>query len=282
MIHLNIQVSSIAIPLYIIAFIGFIENINNDSKIKIEYFEKHNINYNYVKIIILSILSIILLCNIMQVAKACILTLTYLTISTVKLAQTNKKKQILILWGIPIILTMLLVILNAGNFRIKRITASFIPEIDPTGSGWQGMEQKSIINSSNLFGKADYESNASDLFNVEPCFTFISFLANYGWIMSIAMVIMIIAFNIKLILDARKIKNTYGKLLIIGLACTFILRSTLCILMNLNLSIKMHGVDIPFISYGKLNLAMDILTLALMFSVYRRKDVILGANMEIE
>ena len=47
--------------LYIIAFIGFIENINSENKIKIEYFEKHNININLVKIVILSILSLILL-----------------------------------------------------------------------------------------------------------------------------------------------------------------------------------------------------------------------------
>ena len=214
-------------------------------------------------------------------ASVFVLGLSYLIISTIKLIQLNKKKKIAILWGIPIFISILLVIThigyNIGSFRIdrieNRIISSFSPEVDPFGAGWEGMNQKSIINSANLIGKADNMSEAIQIFNEGTNYPLIAILANYGWIITIMLVLIVITFNIKLILDAIKIKDTYGKLLILGIACLFILRSVFCILMNFNLGIK-ADFDIPFVSYGKINLVMDIMSLSIIFSVYRRKDII--------
>lgn len=277
------KASIIAMPLYIISFIGFIENINKESRVKIKYFEKHNINVNLVKIIILSLFSLILLFEIPARSSAFILALVYLVISTIKLIQINKKRQIAILWGIPILIIILIIFIaansNIGMFRINGVISSFIPEIDPYGAGWTGMEQKSIINSANLFGKANNVNETSIRYFDSEGYTFplIVVLANYGWVISSLMITMVTAFNIKLILDAKKIKDTYGKLLMLGIACLFIFRSIFCLLMNLNLGVKSH-FDIPFISYGKLNLITDFISLAIIFSIYRRKDIILNIN----
>lgn len=285
MIDIHGIVNVIALPLYTIAFIGFIESINEESKVKIEYFEKHNINTNLVKIIVLSILSVILLFGIETMASTVILTLVYLIITSVKLIQVKKKKQIAMLWGTLSILIILLTVLYIGfplgMFRLNRVITSFSPELDPDGAGWQGMEQRAVINSANLFGKADYTGAGMTFFNSETYhFAFIAVLANYGWVMAIAMVVMVVVFNIKLIIDARKIKDKYGKLLMIGIASLYIFRSTFCILMNLNLGIK-ADFDIPFISYGKINLIIDIMSLALIFSIYRRKDIISDSEKSI-
>lgn len=104
-------------------------------------------------------------------------------------------------------------------------------------------------------------------------------LLNYSWIISILILIMVISFNIKLIIDTRK-KRYIWKILIIGIACSFIFRSVLCILINLNSGIPLNS-DIPFISYGKTNLVMDILSVAVIFSVYIRKNIILNINKQI-
>lgn len=277
MIHLNIKVSIIAVPLYIISFIGFIENINNENKIKIDFFEKHNLNINLIKIIISSILSLIILFKVPSIALAFILGLVYLVISTVKLIQLNKKKQIVILWGIPILFVILIIFIirssNIGLFRVNRIISSFVPEIDPNGSGWLGVNQNLIIDSANLYGKANNMSDGIQIFNEGTNYALVAVIANYGWIIGITMIATIITFNITLILDARKIKDRYGKLLIIGTACMFIFRSMFCILMNLNLGIK-ADFDIPFVSYGRLNLLIDVMCLSMVFSIYRRKDII--------
>ncbi len=284
MLYINKSISTIALPLYTIAFIGFIENINSKSNISIEFFEKHNININFIKIILSSILSIILLLEVPSIPSAFILVLVYLVVSTVKLLQVNKNKQIALLWGIPIALTVLFVAIcivsPVGSFRLNRIIVSFKPEIDPFGAGWQGMEQKSIINSSNLFGKSNYNGDSIKMFNTATYnYAFIAILANYGWVLGIAMISIVVAFNVKLIIDSRKIKDAYGRLLMVGIACLFIFRSTFCLLMNLNLGIKAN-FDIPFISYDSVNLIMDMMSLAIAFSIFRRKDIMFITSRE--
>ena len=87
------------------------------------------------------------------------------------------------------------------------------------------------------------------------------------------MVIAIILFSCKLILDAVKIKDEYGKLLIIGISTMFILESVLNILMNFNLGIE-ADFSIPFISYGEINMIVNLMILGFLLSIYKRKKYI--------
>lgn len=75
-----------------------------------------------------------------------------------------------------------------------------------------------------------------------------------------------------MIFNAIKIKEVYGKFIIIGLASMFILQSIFNILMNLNLWIE-SGFNLPFVSYGIGNLIMNVISLSIILSVYRRKDI---------
>ena len=130
-----------------------------------------------------------------------------------------------------------------------------------------------MISSAQLFGEAENRSEAIDLFDEGTNYAFISILAHYGWIISIGMVLAIIALNVKLIIDAIKVKDEYGKLLIIGIGSIFILQSIFNILMNLNLGIK-ADFSIPLISYGKVDLIINMISLAFVLAVYRRKDIV--------
>lgn len=278
--------SIIAMPLYIISFVGFIENISKKSEIKIEY---NNIDIK----IVISLLSIISLIIMLQYSRSLtfILILTYYAIITAKIIQMKEKKYIKKLCKITsiaiIILTLIwlgsLVKYNKFDDTIHTIGTIFNPEINTdTDIVWQRTAQREIIKSAKLFGKANkVDISTAMLFNTEKgIFPLNALLLNYGWIISILMLIMVLSFSIKLIIDTRKIKDTYGKLLIIGIAGLFIFRSMLCILINLNPGILLDA-DIPFISYGKINLVIDILSLAVIFSVYRRKNIILNTNKEI-
>lgn len=279
----------IAMPLYIISFVGFIENINKESKIKIEYINTYNISVNIV-ILVLSIISLIIMLQYSR-SLTFILILTYYAIITAKIIQMKEKKYIKKLCKITsisiIILTLIwlgsLVKYNKFDDTIHTIGTIFNPEIDAdTDIVWQRTAQIEIIKSAKLFGKANNVDISTEmLFNTEKgIFPLNAILLNYGWIISILMLIMVLSFSIKLIIDTRKIKDTYGKLVIIGIASSFIFRSMLCILINLNPGIPLNS-DIPFISYGKINLVIDILSLAVIFSVYRRKNIILNTNKEI-
>lgn len=275
----RIAPSVVVLPLYVISFVGFLEDINKKSKVKIRIFDKE-LNFNVIKIVSLSIISIILLMSISDNTGSCILILAYFILTTVKLLKSNnKKRNIGLLYGstlMLIIIFTLLVLVFYNNYpgaiRMNRILASFNPNLDPQGSGWVSVNQKVIIDSANLVGEANDMSNAINMFDEGTSHAFISVLAHYGWFVSIAMVLAIFALNIKLILNAVKIKDMYGKLLIIGIASLFILESTFNLLMNLNLGIQ-ASFSIPLISYGRVNLIISIMSLALVMSIYRRKNI---------
>ena len=273
----TISASTIAIPLYILAFIGFLMNTNQESKIQ-KILDDNNIkiNINLVKIIGLSILSLLLFFIIPSKVSILILGSIYLILGTVKIWKTeeNRKKKIFILWSIVILLTLLSIFFYIGNapYTIERIETWFHPENDPQGGGWLGINRNLIIQSAQVFGEAEDMSNALELFDEGTEYAFISILAHYGWIVTGLLIATIILTSIKLIINSIKIKDTYGKMMIIGISCLFILQSVFNVLMNLNLWIE-SGFELPFVSYGGTGFVMNMLCLALVLSIYRRKDI---------
>lgn len=266
----------IAVPLYIVAFVGFIYNINKESKIKLTTQSGKNININIIMIIVLSIISLHFV-MIQSIATAFILGLVYMIISTIKLAKLKKRKYITILWGIPLILFLATILISVANefgeYRITRIIVSFYPEIDPNGSGYEAMNRNKIIKSAKLFGEIEgIDIEYNQWFEQGEGWAFITILKNYGWIVSLGMLLAIILFNVKLIKNAINIKEEYGKWLTIGISSMFILQSLFNVAMNLGFGI-IASFNLPLISYGLTSLIMDMMSLALVLSVYRRKDI---------
>lgn len=271
----SIAPSDIAIPLYILAFIGFLQDFDKKEKIEVKILEKQTINLRMVKIITLSIVSLMLLLAIPSFTSAFIVGVAYLIISTVKLIKSNMQlKKIVALWTIPIVCGILLVtIYTGGNYHLNRLTASFNPEIDPQGSGWVGMRQKEVLNNAKMFGEAENIDQMFELFDEGTNYAFISILAHYGWIISIEMVIVVILLNLRLLMNITKVKDIYGKLIIVGISTVFILETICNLLMNLNLGIK-ADFNMPLVSYGGINMIVNMGLLALVLSIYRRKDII--------
>lgn len=274
----------VAIPLYIIAFAGFINDLNKEKKLEILILKYTNIkiNINLLKIIGLSILSLVLLQLIPSIVSVFVLALAYLILGTIKILQKkeNRIKNIVKLWGTVTLLGILLIIqiIGVSPYTWNRLEVAINPKSDPEGYGWVAINRKEIIESAKLWGEAENTSNAIDLFDEGTNFAFISVLAHYGWIVSIEIVLAIIAFSIKIILNVIKIKDSYGKLLIIGISSMFILQSIFNILMNLNLWIE-ADFNLPFVSYGGANLVINMMSLALILSIYRRKDIIVFQNV---
>lgn len=280
----KLSASNITIPLYLIAFIGFIQNYDNKKKKQIKFFKYTNIdvNYDFVKIITLSILPLIMFIFIQSILSIFIVSVSYFTITAIKLLKSdeNRRKKILFLTLVPtccigIVMGLLII---SSPFRLERIVSSFNPYLDPNASGWQGIQQDLIIKSAKIFGEADDISSAINLFDEGTNFAFISLLAHYGWVISLGMVLAIMLLNIKLIINAIKIKDMYGKLLITAISTMFILKTVCNILMNFNLGIKAN-FNIPLISYGGENLIIDLICLAFVLSVYRRKNINLSVKI---
>lgn len=276
-----ISISTVTMPLFLIAFVGFIQNVG---KHKVEFrvlnLETIQIDKSLIKIIILSVFSLLLLASIPSLTSAFILGIAYMIIATVKIIKDSHKKvtNLLKLYGVIFALGIICIIsLTTAPYRLERIVTTFYPETDPEGAGWLGINRKLIIESASMFGEAEDMSNALDLFDAGTQFAFISILAHYGWIVAILLIVTIILISIKLIINSMKVKDDYGKMLIIGISCLFIFQSVFNVLMNLNLWFE-SGFELPFVSYGGTGLIMNMACLALVLSIYRRKDILISSD----
>ena len=246
---------TITVILYVIAFIGFVVDYNKDNVIKFKiHNEKFSINKDLLKIVGLTLLSLIIMQSISTWTNTIILSIVYLAITTIKIITTeeNKIKNLIKLYGIIGVLGITLMIgLDVNPFDSKRVLASFNPEIDPEGSGYIGMLQKEIFQNAKLIGEAETEIISSDRYIIpkETNYTFIYLIGKTGIIPAVILILVIILTSIKLIINAKNIKEQYGKFLIIGLSALYIFQSVASVLMNINLGIQAN-INIPFVSYG--------------------------------
>ena len=165
-------------------------------------------------------------------------------------------------------------IITRHPYRLKRVVYSFYPEKDPQGWGYVGMLQKEVLEKAKIVGEADTKVIKSEqyLLTKDSNYTCIYLIGKTGFLFAGLLVLTVILVSIKLIINAKNIKDEYGKYIIIGLSIIYIIQSFASILMNVNLAIATN-VDIPLVTYGGVYFIVNILSIALLFSIYRRKDL---------
>ena len=202
----------------------------------------------------------------------------YLVITTVKIVQIRKNtiKKLLILYGLISFLGFSFICISLANdsFRFERVIASFNPEIEPQGTGYVGILQKEILENSKLVGEAstDVVSDEQSVIIGENNYLFIYLIGKSVILISIILIITIVLTSVRLIFNAKNIKEAYGKFIIIGLCTFYILQFLLTILMNLNLGIKLD-INLPFVTFDGISFLVNLLNIALILSIYRRKDI---------
>ena len=273
----SIRSNTIAVPLYMLAFIGFLENINEENKLT-KLFKEKNIktNANVLILVVLSLISLLMLSLIPSLSSVIVLAITYLILATKKIVREseNKRKHLLILWGIPIIIGTVFILFEvlANPYVLDKFISVYNPEEYKETEGWRALNRKEIIESAQKFGEAENMSDAIYLFDGFGSNEIISILAHFGWIPTVTLIIAVLSFSIKLVINSFKIKENYGSLIILGIGCMFILQSVFNILMNFNLIFD-ASFNLPFVTYGSGELIVNMMCLALIFAVYRKKDV---------
>ena len=281
--NIYIPINRVTMPLFLISFIGFIQNVGKHKmEFRVLNLETIQIDKSLIKVIILSVFSLLLLASIPSLTSAFILGIAYMIIAIVKIIKDSHKKvtNLLKLCGVIFALGIICILsLTTAPYRLERIVTTFHPETDPEGAGWVGINRKLVIESASMFGEAEDMSNAIELFDEGAGYAFTSILAHYGWIVAILLIVTIILISIKLIINSIKVKDAYGKMIIIGISCLFIFQSVFNVLMNLNLWFE-SGFELPFVSYGGTGLIMNMVCLALVLSIYRRKDILISSDEE--
>ena len=264
--------SVFTVPLYILTFVGFMQNANKE---------------NVSKIIVLSCIAIIS-SLIINFSSGFIVTMVYLIISSRKLFKRRETKKalkliLLTIVGFGILSILICIIPTRVRNKIEPYTSANWVGVDTVGERRVDFVRKKIFENAKWFGKADlesisisdelgYNSSIQNMFGINSKFAFLGILEEYGWAASLVLVLIVLAFDIKLILSARKITDSYGRLIAVGIASLFVVQ-TLC---NLAMNFGIIGTaefQLPLISGGKATTISNILCIALFLAVYRRKDI---------
>ncbi len=268
------------VPLYILAFVGFIQNANKE---------------NVSKIIVLSCIAIIS-SLIINFSSGFIVTMVYLIISSRELFKRRETKKalkliLLTIVGFGILSTLICIIPTRARNKIDPYTSANWVGVDTVGERRVDFVRKKIFENAKWFGKADlesisisdelgYNSSIQNMFGINSKFAFLGILEEYGWAASLGLLLIVLAFDVKLILSARKITDSNGRLIAVGIASLFAVQ-TLC---NLAMNFGIIGTaefQLPLISGGKATTISNILCIALFLAVYRRKDINFEETKEI-
>lgn len=276
-----------SIPLYIIAFAGFMKDINAKTNIKITTSIGRTINFNIVKITTLGILSVITSLMINFVS-GFLLTVVYVIIVTRELLKTKQRKNTVIFLVTSSILFGLLSIIicivpTIWSHQNDTLTSAYWVGIDTMGERRFNFVREKTMKAAKLFGEADLEGipivdNETGYYFYRTYYSttgkmaFLGILSRYGWIASLCLIIILVLFSIKLIISSIKIKDSYGKLIAIGITSLFVTQIVCNLAMNFGI-IGVAEFDLPLISGGKSTIIVNILCMALFLSVYRRKDI---------
>lgn len=287
----GIDVPYVCLYLYLIAFAGFISNFKNDKNFNLEYKKiKLKINFELLKIIVLSIFSIFLINSVSGVPRTFILLFTYFIISIfsiIIISKENLKRNLLkfLLFTIVLglIFSIILIMLDAWIvFKVKSVILDFSALIEngrDFWNGYHGMKINDVLEEANMFYGLDNMQTYNGLFDGGTDCALISIIAYCGLLYSIVIIIAEVFFGTKLIIDCKHIKDNYGKILLISLSTIMLLQILINILMNFNL-IPIFNVGLPFISYGNTSLLINIFSIALILAIYRRKDILYKEKME--
>lgn len=156
-------------------------------------------------------------------------------------------------------------------YNQRKLTIFLSPNIDPNGSGWQYLQLKKIIDSASALGNG-FSIKPSTMPGIHTNFIFTYIVYTFGWIAAAIIILLVIAFILKMIKVAKLTKNSYGKLLVSGIISILTAEFLLNIGMNLGIS-PIIGVGLPFISFGGSQLIVNMIIVGLILSVYRRKDI---------
>ena len=214
--------------------------------------------------------------------------MVYLIISIRELLKSKQIKKMIMFIAVTIVgfslLSIIICIVPTRQMhrRDKYTSANWVG-VDTVGERRIDFVRKEIFKAAKLLGKADLEgislkdeqgyfSSIQNWFGIIGEFAFLGILSEYGWIASLGLILILLAFDIKLILSVRKITDPYGKLVVIGITSLFIVQTICDLAMNFGI-IGTAEFQLPLISGGKAAFIANLLYMALFLSVYRRKDI---------
>ncbi len=145
----------------------------------------------------------------------------------------------------------------------QRVAAFLDPWSEIDSTGYQITQSLFAISGGGWFGLGLYGGNPSSIPYVEEDFIFAAISEELGILFSCGLLLICLSTFIMILLEAYKIRNSFGKLMCVGFAVTYIFQVFLTVGGNSKF-IPLTGVTLPLVSYGGTSVLVTIIMFALI------------------
>lgn len=251
----------VSVPLYIVAFVG---NIDNNKVLE---------NKSIIKIVVLTILSLLML-SFMSFINTIILASIYLVILIPKMKKESSIK--FLVSSIILYLVLITMFIISINGKIELDTGLLFEKENNNDKLVIEEIQEDILKSANLIGKSNTKEimNSKSIIYNQSQYTLIALLGKLGILPVLIILLTILLITVRIIRNFKTINESYGKTLTIGLGMLYIIQAIINIFMNFNMGVKVD-VNLPLITYGAAYYIVNICSMSVILSIYRRKDIII-------
>ncbi|MGK0466612.1 MAG: rod shape determining protein RodA [Clostridium sp.] len=158
------------------------------------------------------------------------------------------------------------------TYRAKRLFIFLHPFSDPDGAGYLGVQMYKITHTSGILGYGFSANEKLLVPSMQSDFIFNYIVHTFGWLGAAVIITIIISFIYRILHIAKYVRDSYGRLVIAGLISILTVQFAANILMNVNL-FPIVGIALPFISYGGSLGLINMGSVGIIMSVYRRRSL---------
>ncbi len=159
------------------------------------------------------------------------------------------------------------------DYQQQRFETFLNPQADPKGAGYQLIQSKIAIGSGGLFGRGFLQGSQTSLAFLpeqHTDFIFSVIAEEFGFVGSMAVLVLYYLFILIGIYIAMNVKSRYQSLLAAGCVSIF----TFHVIMNVGMAVgvlPVAGVPLPFLSYGGSFLMTSLILCGLLLNVWRHR-----------
>jgi cell division protein FtsW len=174
-------------------------------------------------------------------------------------------------WSAAAAIVSLLALIKIEPYRLRRITTFLNPEIDPTGISYQINQALLAIGGGGLWGygyglsrqKYNYlpEAIGDSMFAVMA--------EELGFLRMLLLLALFLAFALRGIKIAERVKDPFGRMLAIGIVASIVLQSFINIGAIIGL-LPLTGITLPFFSYGSSSLIITLAEIGILLNIARQ------------
>jgi len=192
--------------------------------------------------------------------------ITYIILVYFKLSLSQSRKYKMIFACTIFAATLLIFLYNYiySPFRFERLVENT----------WQNEMVSSRLYKTKFLVSSNLENN----FTIENYFSFIYLIETYGKSLGILIIILFILLCLHTLKNLSLLKNNYAKLLTIGIISFFILQCLANLFGVLGI-LNVGMISLPFISYNDISIIINMISIALLLSIYSRKNLIVATNI---